>query len=177
MVLNMKGAMMKVTATELMKQLKFIEEEINEIHRDDEEKSTVLVEKVQASLVPVYAEEYDFAANRSRIKELHSEERRIRNALSVFNNKTLVTGFNFFIQEGLVRIAELKGEIRVLTNLAKRSQFTSSTNYRNNEVSIYKASYSVEDAKKALRDAQRELSALQVAVDKTNLNSEIEVED
>lgn len=171
---------MKVTATELMKQLKFIEEEINEIHHDDEEKSTVLVEKhndgnFKSSLVPVYEEEYDFFANRNRIKELHEEERKIRNILSVFNSSTLVDGFDFTISEGLVRITELKSEIKVLTNLAKKKQFSSSNNYLNNEVIIYKASYSIDDAKKVLRASQRELSALQVAIDKTNLNSEIEM--
>lgn len=172
---------MKVTATELMKQLKYIEEEINDIHRNDEEKSMVLVEKAtdtdgKTILVPVYVEEYDFAINRSRIKELHKEERKIRNVLSAFNSKTLVNGFDFTINEGLVRITELRSEIKVLTNLAKKSPFTSSTNYRNNEVIIYKASYSIDDAKKALRTSQRELSALQVAIDKSNLNSEIEIE-
>lgn len=169
---------MKITATELMKQLKFVVEEINEIHDDDEAKSLVIVEKHtdfdgNTVLVPICAEEYDFAANRSRIEELHKEERKIRNVLSAFNNRTLVCGFDFTIGEGLVRIMELKGEIKVLSNLAKKSKYT--TFNFGSETTIYKSCYSIDKARTALKASQRELSALQVAIDKTNLNSEIEI--
>lgn len=173
---------MKITATELMKQLKFIQEEIAEIHQDDNNKSSVLVEKVtddnnKSKLVPLYAEEYDFLNNRKRIDSLYEEERKIRNLLSIFNTKTLVIGYNFNINEGLVRLAQLKEEIRVLTYLARKSQYESTTNYRNNEVTIYKTSYDIDEAKNYLRKAQKESSALQVAIDKTNLNSEIDLDN
>ncbi len=173
---------MKITATELMKQLKFIQEEISTIHQDDNNKSYVLVEKVtddnnKSKLVPLYAEEYNFLNNRNRINDLYLEERKIRNLLSIFNTKTLVIGYDFNINEGLVRLAQLKEEIKVLTNLARKSQYESTTNYRNNEVIIYKVSYNIDEAKNYLRKAQKEMSALQVAIDKTNLNSQIEVEN
>lgn len=173
---------MKITATELMKQLKFIQEEIATIHQDDNNKSYVLVEKVtvdnnKSKLVPLYAEEYNFLNNRNRINDLYLEERKIRNLLSIFNTKTLVIGYDFNINEGLVRLAQLKEEIKVLTNLARKSQYESTTNYRNNEVIIYKVSYNIDEAKNYLRKAQKEMSALQVAIDKTNLNSQIEVEN
>lgn len=173
---------MKITATELMKQLKFIQEEITTIHQDDNNKSYVLVEKVtddnnRSKLVPLYAEEYNFLNNRNRINSLYIEERKIRNLLSIFNTKTLVIGYDFNINEGLVRLAQLKEEIKVLTNLARKSQYESTTNYRNNEVIIYKVSYDIDEAKNYLRKAQKEMSALQVAIDKTNLNSQIEVEN
>ena len=173
---------MKITATELMKQLKFIQEEIATIHQDDNNKSYVLVEKVtddnnKSKLVPLYAEEYNFLNNRNRINDLYLEERKIRNLLSIFNTKTLVIGYDFNINEGLVRLAQLKEEIKVLTNLARKSQYESTTNYRNNEVIIYKVSYDIDEAKNYLRKAQKEMSALQVAIDKTNLNSQIEIEN
>ena len=173
---------MKITATELMKQLKFIQEEIATIHQDDNNKSYVLVEKVtddnnKSKLVPLYAEEYNFLNNRNRINDLYLEERKIRNLLSIFNTKTLVIGYDFNINEGLVRLAQLKEEIKVLTNLARKSQYESTTNYRNNEVIIYKVSYDIDEAKNYLRKVQKEMSALQVAIDKTNLNSQIEVEN
>lgn len=172
---------MLVTAAELMKQLKYIENEIEDVYNDDQSKSVILVEKNidnrgKTILKPVYEEAYDFNNNRKRIKELFAEERKIRNALNSFNNQTLVSGYDFNISEGLVRISELKKEIHILSILAKKNSFWSSSNYRNDEIAIYKASYSIEDAKNALREAQRELSALQVGIDKTNLNSKIEIE-
>lgn len=173
---------MKITATELMKQLKFIQDEIATIHQDDNNKSYVLVEKVtddnnKSTLVPLYAEDYNFLNNRNRINSLYEEERKIRNSLSIFNTKTLVIGYGFNINEGFVRLVQLKEEIKVLTNLARKSQYESTTNYRNNEVTIYKVSYDIDEAKNYLRRAQKELSALQVAIDKTNLNSQIDIED
>ena len=167
---------MKVTATELMKQLKFITEEISDVHRTDGEKSKVLMKKENDNtLVPAYSLEYDFLNNRKRINELFKEERRIKNILSKFNCNTLVQGFDFSINEGLIRIGELKDEIRILSILAKKNEYSSSIS-SNNDVSIFKVTYNIEDAKNALRSAQRELSALQVAIDKTNLNSEIEID-
>ena len=108
-----------------------------------------------------------------KVKELFDEERKIKNVLNTFNNNTLVDGYDFNINEGLVRLAELKKEISTLTILAKKTQFFSTTNY-NREVSVYKSCYNIEDAKNILKETQRELSALQVAIDKTNLNSSIE---
>ena len=117
---------MKVSATELMKRLKYIEEEINDIHRNDEEKAYVAVNERHldsgVELVPLYESGYDFVGNRNRIKELHDEERKIKRTLNRFNNDTNVTGYDFPIAEGLVRIAELKAEVRVLTNLSRNGE-------------------------------------------------------
>lgn len=170
---------MKITATELMKKLKFIEEELNDIYSDDKTNSTVLMEKKTGNdgktiYDPAFANEYDFASNRKKVKELFNEERKIKNVLNTFNNNTLVDGYDFNINEGLVRLAELKKEISTLTILAKKTQFFSSSPNYNSEISVYKSCYNIEDAKNILKETQRELSALQVAIDKTNLNSSIE---
>lgn len=175
---NKRGIDMKLTATELMKKLKFIEEELNDIYSDDKTNCTVLMEKKtdkdgKSTYNPAFTNEYDFASNRKKVKELFNEERRIKNVLNTFNNNTLVDGYDFNINEGLVRLAELKKEISTLTILAKKTQFFSTTNYKG-EISVYKSCYNIDDAKNILKETQRELSALQVAIDKTNLNSSIE---
>lgn len=157
---------MKSSATELMKKLKFIQTEINDIHNEDVEKSFV---PVKDNGEP-FESEYDFASNRARIKELHHEERDIKRLLNRFNTETVVIGYDFSIAEGLVRIAQLKGEITVLTNITRGGKY-SFDSYR---TPVKKATFDVQEAKELLRQYQRELSALQVAVDKTNLNSTIE---
>ena len=166
---------MSASATELMKQLKYIEAEINDIHRNDEEKSTVpAVETVvdnRTTLAPLYEGTYNFEDNRNRIRELFSEEREIKRILSRFNNETMVEGYDFTIAEGLVRIAELKSEIKVLTNITKGGEYVAD---RYSSSSVKMAVFDVRAARKVLKEYQRELSALQVAVDKTNLNSKIE---
>lgn len=170
---------MKRSATELMKELKYIEEEIRNIHQNDEEKSFVPVDKVKDAygkikLIPIYAEDYGFINNRNKINDLFEEEIKIKNLLSKFNNETKIEGYDYTISEGLIRISQLKEEIKVLSLLCKKSMYTSLTSYRTNEVTMYKLSYSLEESKKELRNVQRKLSALQVAIDKTNLNSLIE---
>ena len=103
---------MLISTTELMKRLKTIEEDIKEIHSNDDESSFVPVEKYCDELITLYEATYDFELNRSKILELYEEERKIKNVLSNFNNNTKVYGYNFNINEGLIRIAELKEEIK-----------------------------------------------------------------
>jgi len=169
---------MKYSATELMKKLKYIQEEINSIHREDENKSYVPAEKNRDSGVarysPLIDSDYDFMENRNRVKELHDEELKIRRVLNKFNHMTLVNGYPFTLNEGLIRLAQVKGEVTALTNMTKRGQYVHDAYNRD---SVCMAVYNLDEAKEALKTAQRELSALQVAIDKTNLNSEIEYED
>ena len=169
---------MKYSATELMKKLKYIQEEINLIHREDENKSYVPAEKNRDSGVarysPLIDSDYDFMGNRNRVKELHDEELKIRRVLNRFNHMTLVNGYSFTLNEGLIRLAQVKGEVTALTNMTKRGQYIHDAYNRD---SVCMAVYNLDEAKEALKTAQRELSALQVAIDKTNLNSEIEYED
>ena len=167
---------MHISATELMKRLKYIEEEINDIHHKDEESSYVPVsetrEEGKVTLTPLYESTYNFLDNRNRIKELHEEERQIKRVLNQFNNDTKVIGYDFSIAEGLVRIAELKGEIRVLTNMTKNGEYFTDI-YRSSSNSLKKVVFDIKEAKETLKNYQKELSALQVAVDRTNLNSSI----
>ena len=162
---------MLISTTELMKRLKTIEEDIKEIHSNDDESSFVPVEKYCDELITLYEATYDFELNRSKILELYEEERKIKNVLSNFNNNTKVYGYNFNINEGLIRIAELKEEIKVLTNLAKRTKYF--YDYRTLS-SLNLISYDLDVVKQKLREYQKELNALQVAIDRTNLNSKVE---
>ena len=167
---------MTVSATELMKTLKYIEEEINEIHRNDVRESYAPVERETVDgkvvITTLYESTYDFMSNRARIEELHKEERRIKNTLAKFNIETKVIGFDFSVAEALVRIAELKGEIRVLSDIVRTGPYTLEP--YSNAKTFKKALYDLEVARNVLKKYQRELSAIQVAVDKTNLNSTID---
>jgi len=164
---------MRKSATELMKRLKAIQEEISDIHNDDMEKSYVPLVKNEGEkeYSPMYESGYDFTANRKRVKELHQEERQIKNALSAFNNRTFVDGYDFTISEGLVRLSQLKSEIRMLSTFVKRGRYS---NVRYNSEQLSKACFDEEEARRVLKETQEEYNALQVAVDRTNLNSKIE---
>lgn len=166
---------MKISPTELMKKLKYIEIEISDIHDMDLKDSLVpMTKEVKEDgtfkLVPLYEREYDFNANREQIENLYAEERKIRNILFQFNASTKVIGYNFTMSEALVRLGQIKKEIRILEHLSSNRKMNSE--YRGETIS--KVTYNIEDAKNALRNKQSELSALQVAIDRTNLVSEID---
>ena len=166
---------MITTATELMKRLKFIEQDITNVHASDEKDSYVpVVESIDKdghkSLSPAYDVIYDFMGNRERIRELYEEESQIKKVLNEFNQRTLINGYNLTISEGLVRLGQLKSEVTVLTNITRRGKYIQDS-YREG---IRKATYDDKVVKDELRKAQRELSALQVAIDRTNLTVEIE---
>ena len=167
---------MKSSATELMKRLKYIENELDDIHTSDEINSSVpVVETVidkQTKLTELYESTYNFDENRKRAEELFQEEREIKMLLNKFNNETLVEGYDFTLSEGLVRIAQLKSEIRVITSITKNGEYFRPDRYGSSGVK--KSVFDIKAAKETLKEYQRELSALQVAVDKTNLNSTIE---
>ncbi len=167
---------MKLSPTELMKKLKYINCEINELHRIDDEASYVPAEKVKTEtgatvMEPIMSSGYSFEDNRSKISKLHQEELKIRRALNEFNNCTRVEGFGFNIAEALVRLAQLKGEVKVITNMVKKGYFEKKYN---GDVNV--ATYDLNNAKEALKHMQQELTKLQVAIDKVNLNSVIEYE-
>lgn len=166
---------MKTTATELMKKLKFIEQEISNIHQNDEKDSYVpIIENTNKdghkTLAPAYDVFYDFVGNREKIRELYEEESQIKKVLNEFNQRTLINGYNLTISEGLVRLGQLKSEVTVLTNITRRGKYIQDS-YREG---IRKATYDDKVVKDELRKTQRELSALQVAIDRTNLTVEIE---
>lgn len=158
-----------------MKKLKYIEQEIADIHLCDEKDAYVpIIENTDKdghkTLTPAYEVIYDFMGNRERIKELYKEESDIKKVLNEFNQRTLINGYNLTISEGLVRLGQLKEEVKVLTSITRRGKYIQDS-YREG---IRKATYDDKVVKDELRKAQHELSALQVAIDRTNLTVQID---
>lgn len=169
--------MEKCSPTEAMKRLKRIVEEINEIHEKDEKESSVkthqVLENGQYVNQPYYEGTYDLVRNRARIKELFEEERKIKMALAQFNNETKVEDYDCTLAEALVMLAQLKSEIKVLTNMAKRSEYFITETYRD-DGPLNKCLYNPNDAKIYLDEARRKYTRLQYLIDKINLTSNIE---
>lgn len=162
---------MKISPTELMKKLKYISQEILNVYSDDGDNAFVPMDKNEDGvLTPMYETTYDFRRNRNRIKELHEEEIKIKNLLNEFNQNNNVDGYPFNVNEGLIRLAQLKKEISTLTNMNKSGLYVRDR-YGDN---IRKGVFELNEVKEELRKAQSELSKLQVAIDKTNLMSQIE---
>ena len=71
---------MKKSPTQLMKQEKYIQDQIIHIINDDVMNSKVLVEKKEVNgsftLLPLYDNPYNFQANREKLNKLYEQERK-----------------------------------------------------------------------------------------------------
>ena len=80
------------------------------------------------------------------------------------------------VAEALVRIGQLRSEIKILTVLANKTKYTetSAGGYGSNKTVTNKINYDQNKAIADLKKLQQELSRIQIAVDKTNLTTLIE---
>ncbi len=153
----------------LMKELKHIKERIAELHKADLQDSTEVVRNLESE---PQISTYSYEGNREAIKGLREREKAIHRALSVFNLATKVPGFDLTVSEGLLRLGQLRSEIDILATLASRHQVRKVSNY---DFSSYeKCCYDVTKAKEDLAALREERTALQVAIDRLNLTSDID---
>ena len=163
----------KKSPTLLMKELVFLRNEAGRLHQEDIELSYA---PLNESMEFKYDTGYVYENTRNRIKEIHSEELRIKSALAKFNSVTKVIGMDITIAEALVRIGQLREEIQALEYLAKQTEYKESRGSAryNESAQLSKINYNQQKVLEDLRANQKELTALQVAVDKTNLTAEVE---
>ena len=156
-----------------MKELNFLQQEARRINAEDVERSYA---PLNENMEYKYDTGYSYEANRKEIARIQQEELRIRSALAKFNSTTKAYGLDLTIAEALVRIGQLKNEIKVLSILANKTEYTESTvgGYGNAKTVTNKINYDQNTVINDLSNLQRELSAIQIAVDKTNLTTPIE---
>ena len=153
-----------------MKELKFFQEELKRLYKEDEERSYAPVnEKMEYK----YETGYSYENNRKKIHNIHEEELKIRSALAKFNATTQVDGLDMTISEALVKIGQLKDEIKVLMPMASRAEIFTEDHYASSPTTN-KIIYSQIKVKDDLTKAQRELANIQMAVDRTNLTALVE---
>ena len=165
---------MKKTATLLMKELNYIREEIERINKTDLEQSCV---PLNENMEYMYVSSYSYSNNRTKIKELQAREMTIKSALARFNSTTKVEGLNMTIAECLVRIGQIKSEIKILGHMARVAEYDCgdiNDRYSQRNKNILKTVYDQEQVRKDLRELQHELTEIQIAVDRTNLSTEVE---
>ena len=155
---------MKKSASELMKELKIIKKEIEELYYDDFTNGEFTV-----GMDSDYESSYDYAANRQREQELREEERKIKSVLNKFNNEQTVKGYSLTISEGLVILAQLKAQIDHLQRMASKKEFSQSYS------STTMLGYKVKELNKTIKELTRQQNSLQIAIDHTNLTSSLEV--
>ena len=164
---------MQKTPTLLMKELNYLQSEATRLYTEDAERSSApLNEKMEFK----YDTGYSYENNRKELERIYKEELKIRSALAKFNSVTKANGIDLTIAEALVRIGQLKNEIKVLTSLSKKAEYTETTlgGYSSKITVTSKINYDQNKVIEDLKKLQKELSTIQIAVDKTNLTTPIE---
>lgn len=164
---------MQKTPTLLMKELNYLQTEANRLHLEDVERSYA---PLNENMEFRYETGYSYENNRKEIERIYKEELKIRSALAKFNSVTKAYGLELTIAEALVRIGQIKNEIKVLSGLSTKTEYTETSigGYGSNKTVTNKINYDQNKVIQDLKALQKELSAIQIAVDKTNLTTPIE---
>lgn len=164
---------MKKTPTLLMKELHFLQSEAKRLYQEEMDRSYAPLDE---NMEFKYETGYSYEKNREELNKIFLEELKIKSALAKFNSVNKAQGLDLTIAEALVRIGQLKNEIKSLDMLASRSEYNEcSVGYRNSQkTTTNKINYDQNKVINELRRCQKELSTIQIAVDKTNLTTFIE---
>ncbi len=164
---------MKKCNTELMKDLKVIQELINQARQKQHSNSTVsYTEREKATAVCTF----DYARSQQELADLQKQERTIKRLLAVSNATTIVEGYDMTIAEALVMLAQLTHNKKVLSRLANKEKVARESAHYRGEAEFTKVCYDIEQAQQDLATLNREIAKLQMALDRTNLTNLIEVE-
>ena len=156
--------------TEIMKDLKKIEEEKNTILKNEMEQSVIKYVSSEDRIIP----DYNYEQTRKDLDNLYKKEIYLRGLLQKANSTVIVPEFNMTIGDCLVYLAQLAEKSRILKSLANRQAKTRTLQYQK-QVEYSEALYDIETAKKDYDAVQAEIVKLQMAIDRINLTNLIEV--
>ena len=162
---------MKKCNTELMKEIKILEEKKNDILTLEQEECKITYldgEKKMSSL-------YSYDTVRKEVDEIDREIRRYKSPLAYSNATTKVEEFDMTIGECLIYLASLNSKKTYLTSFASKKQKSRISSTYNNKVEYTELLYDVNKVKQELEDLQRLIAKLQMAIDRTNLTNLIEI--
>ena len=162
---------MKKCNTELMKEIKILEEKKNDILNLEQEECKITYldgEKKMSSL-------YSYDGVRKEVDDIDSKIRRYKSLLAYSNATTKVEEFDMTIGECLIYLASLNSKKTYLTSFASKKQKSRISSTYNNKVEYTELLYDVNKVKQELEDLQRLIAKLQMAIDRTNLTNLIEI--
>lgn len=163
---------MKKCNTELMKDLKVIQELINLARQKQHNNSTVSYTEREKSSVEC---SFDYARSQKELAELQLQERNIKRLLALSNATTKVEGYDITIAEALVMLAQLTQNKKALSRLANKEKVVRESSHYRGEAEFTKVCYDIEQAQKDLGKLNQDIARLQMALDRTNLTNLIEV--
>ena len=161
---------MKICLTAIMKNIKSLEEKKERLCREEKENRTTCYinesDKVDTG--------YDYEFYRKEIDAIDDEILGLRSVLNKANATVKVIGTNYTISEALVRLAQLSAKLNYLSGFptVKLSRVTT----YNGAIEYTECLYSVKTVTETLEKLREDISALQMALDKTNLVYEVDID-
>lgn len=162
---------MKLCNAEVIKKIKDLEEQKQEI-LSDEQKNCTTTYQTETDMIDTG---YDFEKTRNAVENLNKEIMKLRHALNISNSTVIVAEFGLTIGECLVHMAQLNNEKVVLERMSRNRSKSRITLY-NGIVEYTDTNYDVEMCKAALGYIKETVRKLQLAIDRVNFNNMIEIE-
>ena len=161
---------MKVCHAEVMKLIKELEKQKADVLLTERDGCLISYKEGEEPL----AGEYDYEAVRREVRRLDTRIRELRATLAKANCRVLVEPFHVTIGEALVMLAQLQNERSELEMLAGYRQRTR----RITSNGVLEYTECAFDVRRAASDAaalRGRIGELQVAIDRANLNSLVEI--
>ncbi len=161
---------MKICNSEAMKLIKELEIQKRSLLYTESSRCTVSY-KEDEKKSPSH---YDYFETRKKIAELNGQVRKIKNLLAKANCTVLVDDFDMTIGEALVYLAQLNGEYDRLCTLSENEKLSRRITV-NGVLEYTETLYDPEQAEADKVALHQKICKLQVAIDRANLNSFIEL--
>lgn len=164
---------MKVTSAYANKLIKSLEAEYGDLGvKERQEQETVLIGDEVAQDA-----EYNFAEMTAKKDEIKMRVQKIRHSINVFNTTTKVDGFDFTIDEVLMRLPYLNSKASALRKMKSQRKVTKSVSYGTSATTTTTLNYDLEEVEAEYKAVSDEIMRLQLALDATNLTQLLEIPD
>lgn len=120
---------------------------------------------------------YDFATTQRQMDALNHDIIKLKHAINVFNTTTELPGLGYTIDAALVRMKMLSSKRDRLANMKRIQPVTrQSAGYGKSQPEYVYRNYDAKDIEVEYKKTEEELTSIQLALDKANLDSTIEVD-
>jgi len=162
---------MKKCNTELMKEIKKLEERKDELLKFEREQCKVTYINKESKI----DNNYDYESINNEIDSIDLEIRKIKKILAYSNATTIVPEYNMTIGECIIFLAQLnnkKNKLQLMANAVKIKRISSTYNTK---VEYEEILYDINKVKDDFNKVVDEINKLQMAIDRCNLCNLIEI--
>jgi hypothetical protein len=124
---------------------------------------------------PTFIGGFNYDVIFKEIADIDDKVRYLKHKINESNCVTMLAKFNITIDTALVMLAQLNNKKEILSRLVNYDKLSRKTTY-NGVIEYSETAYEIERAKKDYEDIQKMIFDLQMDLDRTNLNTFIEVD-